>query len=173
MLIHTKKISAFTLVELVITIVLTGIAVVMFSGIYASTQLKSISPVFQVKAAELAQSYLEEISLRRFDENSPIGNQLRCDQATQPPCSNTLGSDTGEIRINFDDVDDYNNLNESPPKDALGNNRSGFNNFSLSVSVSYAGTDHGFSQRDLKKIIVTITSPENDQFVFSVYKGNF
>jgi len=168
-----KTNKGFTLVELIITIILTGLAMVMFSGIYASTQLKSISPVTQVKAAELAQSYLEEISLRRFDENSPIGNRLRCDQVSQPTCSNTLGSEVSELRVNFDDVDDYNNLNESPPKDTLGNVRSGFNGFSTSISVSYAGSDQGFSTRDLKKIQVTITSPENDLFVFSMYKGNF
>jgi len=165
--------SGFTLVELVITIVLTGIVILMFFGVYTSAQLKSVSPVFQVKSAELAQGILEEISLKRFDENSPLGNSLRCDQPSQPICSNTLGIDVGESRSSFDDVDDYNGLIESPPKDALGNIKSEFTNFNLNVEVIYAGTDHGFSQRELKKIQVTVVSPENDQFVFSVYKGNF
>ncbi len=162
----------FTLVELIITIILSGIAMVMFAGIYASTQVNSVSPIMQVKAAELAQAYLEEISLKRFDEQSPVGNQYRCDENPAIPCSNTLASD-GETRDRFDDVDDYNNLNELPPRDALGNIRNGFNGFSASVVVSYAGTDQGFGARDLKRIEVTITSPEDDLFVFSLYKGNF
>jgi len=168
-----KKNNGFTLVELIITVVLTGVVITMFSSLYVSIQIKSVSPVFQIKAAELAQAYLEEISLKRFDENSPIGNQLRCDQASQPICSNVLGAEAGESRANFDDVDDYNNLTESPPKDALGNTRSGFSNYSSNISVSYAGTDQGFSMRNIKKIQVTVISPENDQFIFSVYKGNF
>ncbi len=168
-----SALSGFTLVELVITIIITSIAMVMFAGIYTSTQVNSVSPVIQVKAAELAQAYLEEISLKRFDENSPIGNQFGCDQASQPICSNTLASEPGETRAIFDDVDDYNNLNESPPRDALGNIRNGFDNFSANVSVSYAGADQGFTARDLKRIQITVTSPDNGQFVFSVYKGNF
>lgn len=165
--------QGFTLVELIITVVLSGIAMVMFVGIYASTQVKSVSPIMQVKAAELAQAYLEEISLKRFDERSPVGNRFRCDENPAILCSNTLASEAGETRPRFDDVDDYNNLNESPPQDALGNIRNGFNNFSASVAVSYAGTDQGFAARDLKRIEVTITSSEGDLFVFSIYKGNF
>ena len=165
--------NGFTLVELVITIIITSIALVMFAGIYTSIQSNSVSPVLQVKAAELAQAYLEEISLKRFDENSPIGNQFRCDQATQPVCSNTLINEEGGTRALFDDVDDYNGLNESPPRDALGNIRNGFDNYSVNVSVSYAGADQGFTVRDLKRIEVTVSSPDNSQFVFSLYKGNF
>lgn len=168
-----KNNQGFTLVELIITIVLSGIAIAMFAGIYTSTQVKSVSPIMQVKAAELAQAYLEEISLKRFDEQSPIGNRFRCDENPAISCSNTLASESGETRARFDDVDDYNNLNESPPRDALGNIRNGFNSFSASVTVSYAGADQGFSARDLKRIEVTITSAEDDLFVFSMYKGNF
>ncbi len=171
-MLNLKPNLGFTLVELIITVVLSGIAMVMFVGIYASTQVKSVSPVIQVKAAELAQAYLEEISLKRFDENSPIGNQFRCDQPSQPICSNSLTSE-GETRNRFDDVDDYNALNESPPRDTLDNIRNGFNGFDVNISVNYAGGDQGFNPRDLKRIQVTVTSPEDDQFIFSMYKGNF
>jgi len=169
---NSKTNQGFTLVELIITVVLSGIAVVMFAGIYTSTQVRSVSPVMQVKAAELAQAYLEEISLKRFDEQSPVGNQFRCDEDPAIACSGTLINE-GESRALFDDVDDYNGLNESPPRDALNNIRNGFNGFEVNVSVNYAGGDQGFSARDLKRIEVAVTSPEGDLFVFSVYKGNF
>lgn len=172
-MLNLKENNGFTLVELIITIVLSGIAMVMFASIYVSTQVKSVSPVLQVKAAELAQAYLEEISLKRFDENSPIGNQFRCDQVSQPICTNTFGAEAGETRARYDDVDDYHGLNQTPPRDALDNVRNGFAGFSVNVSVNYAGADQGFSARNLKRAEITITSPEDDQFTFSLYKGNF
>ena len=165
--------QGYSLIELVVTIVLTSLVMVLFYSFFASNQVNSVTPVTQVKAAQLAQAYLEEISLRRFDENSPVGNAFRCNSTGAPACSNTLGSD-GEARPLYDDVDDYDDITaESPPQDALGNVRSGFNNFSVDINVTYAGGDFGLAAQDLKRIQVTVTSPEGSQFVFSNYKGNF
>jgi MSHA pilin protein MshD len=182
MLATLKKSYGYSLIELIITITLTSLVMVMFYTVFSQNQRQSVSPVMQVKAAELAQAYLEEISLKRFDEQSPVGNVNRCDSPSGSPCSNNLISD-GEARANYDDVDDYNGSaatgsTDSPPLDALGNIRPGFNNFQVSVLVTYAGNDFsgdvpGISNRDLKKIQITVTTPESDQLVFSHYRGNF
>ena len=165
--------SGYSLIELIITIVLTSIVMVIFYGVFAQNQVKSASPVMQVKAAELAQAYLEEISLRRFHENSPAGNTPPCNSPAAPPCTLfALGGD-GEARAQFDDVDDYHFLDEQPPQDALGNPRNGFNGFRAQVNVSYAGVDFGLPAQDLKRIEVTITIPDGSRWVFSSYKGNF
>jgi MSHA pilin protein MshD len=171
MLSYQKQIG-YSLVELIITILLSSIALIIFFNFFASNQKKSVAPVFQIKATKLAQAYLEEIQLKRYDENSPAGNSLRCNSPTASACSTTLTSD-GESRSGFDDVDDYNGLNDSPPQDVLGNNRADFNRFSVSVAVSYAGTDLGLALQDMKRIQVTVTAPDNSQYVFSQYKGNF
>ena len=165
--------SGYSLIELIITIVLTSIVMVIFYGVFAQNQVKSVSPVMQVKAAELAQAYLEEISLKRFHENSPAGNDLRCNAPTAPLCGLfAIGSD-GETRAQYDDVDDYHLLDEQPPRDALDNPRNGFGGFRAEVDVSYAGGDFGLPAQDLKRIEVTITIPDGSRWVFSSYKGNF
>lgn len=165
--------NGYSLIELIITIVLSSFAIIIFFGLFSQNQIKSISPVFQIRAAELSQAYLEEISLKRFDENSPVGNQSPCDQSGQPSCSILLGADAGESRSNFDDVDDFDGLVESPPLNALGLAKSEFSGFRVSINVSYAGTDLGFSNRSLKKIQVVILSPEGDEMTFATYRGNF
>ena len=162
----------YSLIELVITITLTSIVIVLFYSYMSQQQLRSASPVIQVKAAQLAQAYLEEISLKRFDENSPAGNAQRCNSPSAPACSGALGAD-GETRALFDDIDDYNGLNDSPPRDALDNVRTGFTGFSVTTSVTYAGGDFGFAAQDMKRIELTVTTPEGSSFVFSQYKGNF
>lgn len=164
--------SGYSLIELIITVVLTSIVIIVFYQVFAFNQRQSTSPVLQVKAAELAQAYLEEISLRKYDENSPAGNGQRCNSPSAPACSATLGSN-GETRQFYDDVDDYNGLTESPPRDAFDNIRTGFNNFTTTITVTYAGTDFGLNAQDAKRIQVTIDSPEGDQFTFSQYRGNF
>ncbi len=162
----------YSLIELVITIALSSIVIVLFYSYMSQQQLRSVSPVIQVKAAQLAQAYLEEISLKRFDENSPAGNAQRCNSPAAPACSGALGAE-GESRAFYDDIDDYNGLADSPPRDALDNVRTGFTGFSVSASVTYAGGDFGFAAQDIKRVELTVTTPEGSPFVFSQYKGNF
>jgi len=169
---NNHRISGYSLVELVVTIVLTAITMAILYTVFANTQSRSIEPVDQIKAAELAQAYIEEILLKKYDENSPAGNGARCNSPGNPACSATLGPDGGETRAQYDDVDDYNGLSESPPLDALGNPRNGFANFSADVTVSYAGGDLGFANGDMKRIQVDI-GVRGNTYTFSAYKGNF
>ena len=171
-LLQRQKVSGYSLIELIITIVVTSIVMVIFYSVFAPNQKNSVSPVIQVKASELGQAYLEEIMLKRFDENSPIGNGIPCNRdVLLQPCG---AISTEELnRALFDDVDDYHLLNDIPAKDALGNNRVGFSNFEVDVFVNYAGGDFGFAAQDLKKVTVTVTTPLGGTFVFSQYKGNF
>lgn len=170
---HNINTHGYSLIELILTIVLTAIVMTIFYNLFAFNQARSVSPVMQMRASELGQAYLEEIGLKRFDENSPIGNQLRCDQLGTQACNGIQNEEGISNRRLFDDVDDYNGLAERPPIDALGNTRLGYNNFTVEVSVVYAGDDFGFVNNSLKKIEVRVTSPEGDSFVFSQYKGNF
>jgi len=172
MLNSNVKQRGYSLIELVITIIISAIVVTAFLTLFSSVQLKSTEPVFQVKAAELGQAYLEEIALKKYDHQSPSGNTVRCNESG-PACSGTLGLDGAETRVNFNDIDDYNNLTNDPPIDALGNVRSGFNNFSVSISVEYAGDDIGLAAQDMKRIEVTVTAPDSTRYVFSQYRGNF
>jgi MSHA pilin protein MshD len=165
--------NGYSLIELIVTIVVTSIVMVIFYTVFAPNQQRSVSPVIQVKAAELGQAYLEEISLKRFDESSPIGNALRCNDTPSLLCGAIATEEGAANRSLFDDVDDYNGLSDSPAQDALGNNRVGFNNFTVNVSVSYAGTDFGLSLQDLKLIQVTVISPQGNNFIFSQYRGNY
>ena len=167
-----NKMLGYSLIELIVTIVLTSIVMSVFYTVFAGSQLRSVTPVVQVKAAQLAQAYLEEISLKKYDETSPAGNGLRCNAPAGPVCSAGLGPD-GEGRVLFDDIDDYHLLNDNPPRDALDNIRTGFNNYSVDVTVEYAGGDFGLAAQDMKRVELSVTTPEGDSFVFSQYKGNF
>lgn len=179
------------MIEMIIAIVILALALVAISQSISVGLSRGADIMLETRAVALAQSYLDEIFGRRFDENSnPRGI---------PPC---LSSCTAEIdfgpdlpeteRIDFDDVDDYHGLDEGlgqadPLRDAEGLERLGYENFRVRVSVRYLALDPGGVEEtlgvnaddlensmDAKLITVTVNHVSNPQgWAFSVYKTNF
>lgn len=126
MRLHLKQIRyqyGISLIELVIFIVILSVALTGITLIYINTTRYSADPMVRIRSIELAQSTLEEILLKAYDENTPIGggcvrypvqgNTLCVPPvfASQPTAFNetALTDEEGANRPIFDDVDDYNN----------------------------------------------------------------
>jgi MSHA pilin protein MshD len=119
---------------------------------------------------------MEEILARRFDEATPLGGVPACDPSGTP-CS-SIGVDAGESRALFDDVDDYDGVDDSPPQNAEGVDRLNYAGYRVRVSVAYADaaeqTAYGLDgASDAKPITVTVSHPTGSALVFSAYKGNY
>ena len=185
---RAPRISGFTLVELVVTIVILAIALVGIAGMVSMGSSNSANTLVETRAVALGYAYLDEIVGRRFDERSAAGGLDPCFGLTggdPDRCTAiaSLGTDGGSesSRDRFDDVDDYNLLQEgdgagTPIVDANGVVRSEYENFLVEVSVRYAGDDAvlGGDKTDAKLITVTVTNRAQDQgWEFSVYKGNY
>lgn len=168
--------SGFSLVETVLTIVIISISLVVLISAWSGAAKRSGDAFWQAKTAYLGQAYLEEVMTKRFDENTPVGGIPACTSAT---CSAVLGVDklsdgvTDEPRAQFDDVDDYNGLVESPSVNALGIVRPEYARYQVAIAVSYAGADFGRPARTLKKISITVTPPGEAPQLFVVYRGNY
>ena len=172
-----QKHAGFTLVETIVGIVVLSLAFSIIFAIVLPASEQSASQVQQIRAAELGQSLINEISGRRYDEQST--NNVRCGESgiSCTPILN-LGLD-GEVgRANFDDVDDYNGYQavEDGSGNAIGDL---YPNFSVSVGVAYDGdydfvlNEAGNQEFNAKLITVTITTPSGDNIVFRAYRGNF
>lgn len=163
----------FTLIELIVFIVVIGVAL---SGVLLAVNQAtshSADPMIQIRAAELGQAYLDEILPKKYDANTGNdGQSPPCDSSAGRPCSTALGVEAGETRATYDDVDDYQSLNEAPA-DAEGNPRPGYAGYRVVVGVAYAGTDLGLANAAAKRITVTITTPQGETFPFSAYRSNF
>ncbi|MDT8427871.1 MAG: type II secretion system protein [Pseudomonadales bacterium] len=184
-----------SMIEMVIAIVILAVALVSISVSISVGLGRNADVMLETRAVALAQSYLDEIFGRRFDENSnPRGI---------PPCSTNctdeldFGPDLPETeRIDFDDVDDYHGLDEGlgqtdPLRDAEGLERTGYENFRVRVAVRYlelvpdgvtpgveetlgVNVDDLNNNTDAKLITVTVNHASNPQgWAFSVYKANF
>lgn len=165
----------FTLVELVVTLLLISVAVLGISYALSFAFSRQSDGLWQAKAVALAESYLEEIMARRFDERTPLGGVPPCSPATVP-CS-SIGPD-GESRAGYDDVDDYHGLDEQPPRDADGNFRPGYDAYRVQIEVSYldaaAVAALGLDDvTDAKRVLVRVLPPQAGALEFPLLRTNY
>lgn len=188
--INYKEQSGFTLIEIIVGIVVLSISFSIFTSLIYPLSNQSAEQVHQIRAAELGQSMINEILGKAFDENSDMsGGLYRCgedknkdgviESDDNETCSTTLGNEESNNRELFDDVDDYNGLNvfESSlgASDSLENAYVGFKiNIKVINDSDYDGGNDAVDDNYTAKLItVTVTTPQNFDFVFSVYKVNF
>lgn len=139
--------QGLTLVELVAVILLLAISLAGVTQVISFAISRNANVLLETRAVALAQSYLDEIGGKRFDEQSaPRGI---------PPCRDntctadaSLGPDSAEQREDYDDVDDYHGLIEgyelpddvdpvAALEDSEGEVRTGYDNFRVEINVRY------------------------------------
>jgi MSHA pilin protein MshD len=135
--------------------------------------VNSSTPLWESKALELSQAYLDEIQAMRFDEQTPVGGDDLANALVN--CTAAAFIDAGEARATFDDVDDYHDLTDAPPElIEAGINMAEYANYEVTIQVACAGTDLGLSNDALaKRITVTVEVPGGETRSVAIYKGNF
>lgn len=189
---HARQLQrGFTLIETVIGIVVLSISFAIFTTLLHPLSKQSAEQVHQIRAAELGQSMMNEILAKAFDENSDMsGGLYRCgddinnDGAIvaadgEQACSVNLGNEEFGDRALFDDVDDYNDLVLNGIQSSLGAGDSLndiYRGFQVKVSVTnesnYRVTANA-NNYTAKLITVTVTTPQQFDFIFSAFKANF
>jgi len=170
------KQSGLTLIELVITIVVLGIALSALVSALTTGIGRSAQPMWEGKALELSQAYLDEILAKKFDDTTPLGGGQVLLAAS--PCTQ---SSEGQARAMFDDVDDYHGVSDAPPLlTDSGISMARYSNYQVDITVLCAGTDLGTSNGSLltdaslaKRITVSISVPSGEVRSVTAYKGNF
>lgn len=174
----SHKTQGFTLIETIIGMVILSISFTIIFKLILPANEQSASQVQQIKAAELARSFMNEIISLPYDENSE--NDLRCGESGAGQCSDILGADGEATRGLFDDVDDYNgyNANGNIILDAAGSGLTGYQGYNANVTVvydsNYDGTaDTNIGDKSAKLITVTVTTSQGERFDFKTYRSNF
>jgi MSHA pilin protein MshD len=114
-----RKISnpfGFTLIEVIVTIVVLSVAATAIMGMFTNTIRTSADPMIQQQALSIAEAYMEEILLKSFDDPD--------------------GTEAGETRGSYDDVDDYDALTNAAIEDQNGNPIGILSDFTVSVTVT-------------------------------------
>lgn len=108
-----------TLIELIVVIVVMGIALSVLLKMWADVTQRSVHSESLADAMFYGQDLLEEIKTKKFDENTTGW--------TAPLAAEAGESRTGVGNASFDDVDDYNGYSEAIPNTG----------FSRCVTVDY------------------------------------
>ena len=164
------------MIETVIAIVIIGIALTGIIGVIFNNIQEGARPFLETRGIELGQAMMDEILLKRWDEDTPLGG------GRIPVAQANIGTESGESgRTDFDDVDDYNGyadgISGEPLKDELGNDLSAdFQGFSRSVTIDFfkpAGAPASLDTKNYKRIRIQVTAPMGENFAFTAIKTNF
>lgn len=162
--------TGFTLIEILVTIVVIGIAAVAVMGVFTSTVSNSAAPLIQQQAISIAEAYIEEIQLKQFCHDAPPPMTA----PTQPPpgCpSETGGAEAGETRDTYNDVQDYSDASvDGVVRDQNGTAIAGLGDYSVTVDVTTAALD---SIADALRIDVSVNHPAIEPIMLSTFRTNY
>ena len=108
-----------SLIEAIIFILILSIALSAIISAYVYMTRYSANSMLNLRTVELSQAVMDEILSKGYDENTPVGGgcvdgyvSTSCTSGTtaQALLLANFGSDAGESRSRFDDIDDYHNL---------------------------------------------------------------
>ncbi len=115
--------SGFTLIEAVFSTLIVAVVLVGALQSLAAAARAGQRVELRSRAALLAETLASEIAARQYEDPD------------QTPVFGLEAGETGASRAGFDDVDDYNNLSESPPYDRAGAKLDASSDWSWSASV--------------------------------------
>lgn len=121
------------MIELVLSMVIISVALVGILSVMNLTVAHSADPMVEQQALAVAEAYLEEIALQAYSGGASSG------------------------RANFDDVDDYDGLNDSGAHDQNNNAVTGLEHYDVAVTVSSPASLTGGV--NAKQITVSVSAP--------------
>ncbi len=182
MMIRRRSSRGFTLIEIIVVIVLIGSMMAGMSTLFITNISNSHKPYLRQRALAVAVAFLDEIQHKRWNENTPVGGGC---VKTATTCLSgialaAIGSDGGETRVQYDDIDDYHGIdgisgvfNQTPPQSSDGSDMPGYAGFSVTVTVTEpAGAWHGVPAVDVRLINISVTSSSNETISLSTYRVN-
>jgi len=157
---HTKR--GFTLIELVAFIVVIGISITAIGSVFQYATIRSQDSLINSRLLTMAQSQMDEILLRKFDENTPTGGIPACGNDIACAGIGLEGSEVLTSILTLDDVDDFHLYQDVPEV-----------GYSRQITVVSAGDDFGIANQHAKRITVTVTSSQGVTMSLSSYRFNF
>lgn len=156
-----------SLIEVIVFIVIIGIAVGGVMMMFANTTRASADPLIRKQALAIAESLLEEIRLMPFTFCDP--DDANATTATSAAgCASTpeaMGPEAGETRYSattpFDNVNDYNGFTMAGGiLDITGTAIAGLGAYNAAIAVTPLAFG-GIAASEAQQITVTVTGPGN------------
>ncbi len=144
-----------TLIELVVSIVIVGIAAGGVLLVFHQTVRHSADPMVLHQAVAIGEAYLEEILPKQFSD---------------PDQPESGGPEAGETRPTYDDVNDYDGLTNVGALDQDNNPIVGLEAYTISVTV---GTQPLPGIANALRVDVQVTGPNEVNVTLSGYRTDY
>ena len=167
----------FSLVELLVFIVVVGIAVTGVLSVYSLNARTSADPMVRKQALAIGESLLEEVLAKPYTYCDP--DDANVDTASSAAgcaavAETVMAPEAGESRYSnvtpFDNVNDYNGFSMAGIVDLGGNSVPGLAGYSATIQVQPAGAFNGIPAGETLLVIVTVTAPGNQGVSLSGYR---
>ena len=139
-----------TFIEIVISMIIIGIALAGILSVMNLTTARSADPMIQHQALAIAEAYLEEILTKEYDaSNCPAGS--------------------GASRSTYCAIDHYASIDEGPT-DQLDNPIVALASYQVRAGVDAPGAINGVQ---MKRINVTVSHPNGVNITLSGYRADY
>lgn len=155
-----------TLIELLLFIVVIGIALAAVLQVFVTATRSSADPVLMRQQLAIAESVLREVTLMPFTWCDPDLAPNAGTAASAADCTVTEGSgpEGGQARTSspyFNNVNDYAGFTAAGITDLAGQAVPGLAGYRVAVAVAQQALDTVPSDGSALKITVTVTAPDN------------
>jgi len=167
-------------IELLVFIVVVGIAVTGVLSVYSLNARTSADPMVRKQALAIAESLLEEVLAKPYTYCDP--DDANVETASSPAgCATTpeaMGPEAGETRYSnltpFDNVNDYSGFPTMVGiVDLNGNAVPGLGAYTVTVQVQPAGAFNGIPAGETLLVTVTVNGPGNQGVSLSGYRTRY
>lgn len=182
-LISLPRQRGLSLIELLVFIVVVGIAVTGVLSIYSLNARTSADPLLRKQAVAIAESLLEEVLAKPYTYCDPDDAQVTTAQSAVvglTGCSSAaevenIGPETiaavTETRYDnltpFDNVNDYHGFSMTGIRDITDTAVVGLNAYTAAIQVQPAGVFNGIPDGETLLVTVTVTAPGNPGVILS------
>lgn len=186
----TKQ-HGFSIIELLVFIVVVGIAVTGVLQVFSSTSRTSVDPVVRKQAMAVAESLLEEVLSKPYtycdpdDVHADTATSTGIDPTDVDMCATTteagIGPEAGEDRYSntnpFDNVNDYHDFSMTGIDGLDGVTIPGLGAYSANVTVQNNATfnvpPNPIPASETLLVTVTVTGPGNHSITLSGYRTRY
>ena len=172
-----NKARGVSLIELLVFIVVVGIAVTGVLALYGANVRTSGDPMVRKQALAIAESLLEEVLAKPYTYCDPDDANVET-AADASGCATTPEGtgpeNAGETRYAnltpFDNVNDYDDFAMTGITDLTEADVVGLDAYSARVAVQPAGAFHGIPAGETLLVTVTVSGPGNQAVSLSGYR---
>ncbi|MFG6431438.1 prepilin-type N-terminal cleavage/methylation domain-containing protein [Pelomonas parva] len=176
-----RRHRGLTLIELLMFIVVVGIALAAMLRVFVTATTASADPMIRRQQLAIAESLLREVQLMPITWCDPTGDANVETATSAAGCASLAeasGPEAGQTRYGptnyFDNVNDYAGFSMSGIRDLSNTAVSGLSGYTAGVAVAAAALDSlTAGSGDALKITVTVSGPDSSSIVLQGWRTRY